>query len=314
MAAIYRYTDDVTYTHNPAQLSKSNESKAGDNDDSNKNGVTNNKRLIPPPLFAMVEDGVYRSGYPRSRNFSFLSKLGLKTCVYLGLHEIEGDFEFNEHFVNAYGIKLYQIPIYGNHLPFVKIENNQILKAMNIVLNIDNHPLLMFCELGAHRTGTLVGCLRKLQSWSLTSIFSEYRRFATNKRSGIKILDMQYIDLFNVTLSKIFDKKHNQTQVVKLVVSKYDSGNDSCKDKNKKKKQKHKDKDKDKDKTNEEDKDENKDNEKDKKEKKKDKEKKKKKKDKKEVTEIIPYLSDEDNPLIVSAETLDKIKTFWLKK
>lgn len=32
-----------------------------------------------------------------------------------------------------------------------------------------------------HRTGSLVGCLRKVQRWGMTSIFSEYTRFAHPK-------------------------------------------------------------------------------------------------------------------------------------
>ncbi|POW08722.1 hypothetical protein PSHT_09459 [Puccinia striiformis] len=34
------------------------------------------------------------------------------------------------------------------------------------------------CGGGSHRTGTVVGCLRKLQGWNLASIFEEYRRYA----------------------------------------------------------------------------------------------------------------------------------------
>ncbi len=39
--------------------------------------------LIPPLNFAMVAKGVYRSGYPNSKNFPFLKKLGLKSIMYL---------------------------------------------------------------------------------------------------------------------------------------------------------------------------------------------------------------------------------------
>ena len=34
---------------------------------------------------------------------------------------------------------------------------------------------------GKHRTGSLVGCLRALNRWSMTAIFDEYRRFAGSK-------------------------------------------------------------------------------------------------------------------------------------
>ena len=37
------------------------------------------------------------------------------------------------------------------------------------------------CNLGRHRTGTVIGCLRKLQHWNLSAILEEYRRFAGPK-------------------------------------------------------------------------------------------------------------------------------------
>ncbi len=41
--------------------------------------------LIPPLNFAMVAPGVYRSGYPNKRNFTFMKKLGLKNIMYVNL-------------------------------------------------------------------------------------------------------------------------------------------------------------------------------------------------------------------------------------
>ena len=37
--------------------------------------------LIPPANFSMVEDGVYRSGFPQLENFGFLSTLNLKSIM-----------------------------------------------------------------------------------------------------------------------------------------------------------------------------------------------------------------------------------------
>lgn len=50
-----------------------------------------------------------------------------------------------------------------------------------------------------HRTGCLVGCLRKVQNWSLTSIFDEYRRFAGAK---VRMLDQQFMELFDISTFK----------------------------------------------------------------------------------------------------------------
>ena len=55
-------------------------------------------------------------------------------------------------------------------------------------------------------TGVIIGCLRKLQKWSLISIFEEYRRF-----SGSKFQQEyeQFIELFDTDLIEIpQDKQH----------------------------------------------------------------------------------------------------------
>lgn len=51
-----------------------------------------------------------------------------------------------------------------------------------------------------HRTGCLVGCLRKLQRWCLTSVFDEYQRFAAAKA---RISDQRFMELFDIS-----DLKH----------------------------------------------------------------------------------------------------------
>ena len=43
--------------------------------------------LVPPVNFAMVDKGMYRSGYPHDNNFPFLATLGLRSVVYPTLSE-----------------------------------------------------------------------------------------------------------------------------------------------------------------------------------------------------------------------------------
>ena len=60
--------------------------------------------------------------------------------------------------------------------------------------------MIVMCNLGRHRTGTIVGCLRKLQRWNLTSIFEEYRRYAGPK---VRVLNEQFIELFDTDLVRL---------------------------------------------------------------------------------------------------------------
>lgn len=45
-------------------------------------------------------------------------------------------------------------------------------KVLRDILDPCNHPLLIHCNKGKHRTGSVVGCLRKIRDWSLSSIVS----------------------------------------------------------------------------------------------------------------------------------------------
>ena len=60
--------------------------------------------------------------------------------------------------------------------------------------------MIVMCSQGRHRTGTVVGCLRKLQRWNLTSIFEEYRRFAGPR---VRVLSEQFIELFDIELVRV---------------------------------------------------------------------------------------------------------------
>ena len=58
-----------------------------------------------------------------------------------------------------------------------------VLKAITNILKVDfisdesNHPTLVFCITGQKKTGCVIGCLRKMSGWSLTSILHEYELF-----------------------------------------------------------------------------------------------------------------------------------------
>ena len=53
-----------------------------------------------------------------------------------------------------------------------------VLQALHLLVQPSTYPCLVMCNLGRHRTGTVIGCLRKLQHWNLSAILEEYRRVA----------------------------------------------------------------------------------------------------------------------------------------
>ncbi|KAL3521905.1 hypothetical protein ACH5RR_014739 [Cinchona calisaya] len=164
--------------------------------DSSGDTVSLDDLLAPPLNFSMVDYGVYRSGFPDYANFPFLRTLGLRSIIYLCPEPYP---VANAEFLKANGIRLFQFGIEGSKEPFVNIPEDSIREALEVVLDEKNRPLLIHCKRGKHRTGCLVGCLRKLQKWCLTSIFDEYQRYAADKA---RVSDQRFIELFDVSSLK----------------------------------------------------------------------------------------------------------------
>lgn len=150
---------------------------------------------IPPINFGCVEDNLYRSGVPNELNFPFLEKLHLKKIIYLAS---EDSTEHLQLFVDDQDIQLIHLGASDAHLnPWTPISEETVISALKLILDPNNYPLLIMCGLGRHRTGTIVGCLRKLQRWNLTAIFEEYRRYAGSK---VRLVNEQFIELFDTDL------------------------------------------------------------------------------------------------------------------
>lgn len=146
--------------------------------------------LIPPENFSMVNSRLYRSSLPLKKHFPFLRTLNLRSVLTLILEEYPAP---NTAFLEENGIQFFQFGIPGNKEPFVHIPEDMITNALIAILDRRNHPMLIHCNKGKHRTGCLVGCLRKLQQWSLTTIFDEYRRFSAPKSRS---MDQESIELY----------------------------------------------------------------------------------------------------------------------
>ncbi|SNX85747.1 related to SIW14 - protein involved in actin filament organization [Melanopsichium pennsylvanicum] len=160
---------------------------------SNNNLVDFQEDLLPPDNFAMVNSHVYRCSFPKKKHFPFLRTLGLRSVLTLILEEYP---ETNSNFLDQNGITFFQFGIPGNKEPFVSIPTDKITAALTTILDRRNHPILIHCNKGKHRTGCLIGCLRKLQQWSLTTIFDEYRRFSWPKSRS---MDQEFIELYDET-------------------------------------------------------------------------------------------------------------------
>lgn len=173
--------------------------------------------LIPPPNFGYVEPNLYRCALPSEMNFAFLQTLRLKTVVYLSL---EAPVLTLTQFMREQGIDLHQMSGTGTGAVGERISEQLVLDSLRVLLDPGAYPLAIMCNLGRHRTGTVVGCLRRLQKWSLSSIFDEFRRFSGGHPSS---LHEQFIELFDTELVEL------PTQIARLPFKIYERSRPNAK-------------------------------------------------------------------------------------
>lgn len=155
--------------------------------------------LIPPTNFGMIEEDMYRCGMVNELNFPFLERLQLRTILYLSSEE---PIEKLNDFIEDQEIDLVELSPEEEELPapWKPISEDVVLIAMDYLLNVHTYPILIMCSHGRHRTGTVIGCLRKLQRWSLSAIFEEYHRHADGRG---RLANEQFIELFDTDLVNV---------------------------------------------------------------------------------------------------------------
>ena len=60
----------------------------------------------------------------------------------------------------------------GRRKAWNPLSEETVLEALDLILDRTNYPVyIITCYLGRDRTGAVIGCLRKIQEWHLSSIF-----------------------------------------------------------------------------------------------------------------------------------------------
>ena len=187
-------------------------------------------KLVPPLNFSLVENGIYRSGFPMPINYPFLKQLRLKTIIYLGdlgnqtskkgkKKDKHGTAEIMNNYLdwikNDTEIRFYNLLFESSQEPFNKPDDIQqatqsLTFALQLILNKENYPILIHSNKGKHRTGVLIGIMRKvLQGWCLSGIFEEYEKFAMGKSE----YDLELIELWQ---PELYIDDANKTDFVRI--------------------------------------------------------------------------------------------------
>ncbi|ORZ04255.1 protein-tyrosine phosphatase [Absidia repens] len=154
--------------------------------------------LNPPEQFGMVEPGIFRSEMLQPVHFPFIKQFGFQTVVMLS-PELPNRVTTN--LIEEGGIQLVHLGM-ATWKPtqpstWRPVSEELIKEGLELILNVKTHPVLIMCTSGIHETGTLVGCLRKLECWNFSSIVTEYRSFAGSKA---RYVNEQFIELFDLDL------------------------------------------------------------------------------------------------------------------
>ncbi|PVI07813.1 hypothetical protein DM02DRAFT_511545 [Periconia macrospinosa] len=153
------------------------------------------RSLFPPPNYGTVIPGaVFRSSYPQPKNYDFVKSLGVKTIITLVPEEIPTEYR---DFMKESGIQHFQVHLNANK-GSVRVQSCDANRALNIVLDRSNHPLLIHCNKGKHRTGCLVATLRRLQGYDIEWIREEYHTYADPKARFWDEVFFEHFDLNTV--------------------------------------------------------------------------------------------------------------------
>lgn len=146
---------------------------------------------VAPLGFSKVQEGIYRSAYPAKKALPFVEQLGLKSLVCLSPNDVKAELE---EFCQRNSIQMFKFDLKHNQDPFLVMDEN-LMRSIQTTLNQpENLPLLIFCTAGKIRTGCVVGCYRKHQKWSMSSIVSEFEQFTEPDGS---LCDMHFIDSYD---------------------------------------------------------------------------------------------------------------------
>jgi tyrosine-protein phosphatase OCA6 len=146
--------------------------------------------LVTPFRFGIVEDGLYRGAYPTLKNWRFLRRLQLRAVVTLSAEPPTADLrDFCRHeqirLWHWHAEKFEDIPT---------LATSRVTLILQCILDPRNHPLFIHCRDGGHNTGLVIMCLRRLQNWNLSVIFSEFCRYV--KGGEIRLSESQYVESF----------------------------------------------------------------------------------------------------------------------
>lgn len=148
----------------------------------------------PPPGFAAVERGVFRSFPPLKASVPFLRRRGVATVAVLSAEAVPPDSRSAVASAGAVLVNLGAAAWTGD-AAWRPVNETLLKEAVELALSEAAHPLLLVAPPPGHETAAVVGCLRRLQGWGMSAVLEEYRRFTGSRALPTVERDIECFDL-----------------------------------------------------------------------------------------------------------------------
>jgi tyrosine-protein phosphatase SIW14 len=149
---------------------------------------------IPPANYgAVVPGSIYRCSYPEPANYEFIKDLKIKSILTLVPEPIAPEYQ---SFMDEAGIQHFRVHIRANKGE-VRVDSCEMQRALRLLMDRTNHPIMVHCNKGKHRTGCTVACFRRICGFDMETIREEYHTYAGKKA---RFLDEVFFENFDLNL------------------------------------------------------------------------------------------------------------------
>lgn len=149
---------------------------------------------IPPANYgAVIPGSIYRCSYPDPANYEFIKDLKIKSILTLVPEPIAPEYQ---SFMDTSGIQHFRVHIRANKGE-VRVDSCEMQRALRLIMDRTNHPIMIHCNKGKHRTGCTVACFRRICGFDMDTIREEYHTYAGKKA---RFLDEVFFENFDLNL------------------------------------------------------------------------------------------------------------------
>jgi len=131
--------------------------------------------------------------YPSPVQYPTIKKLKIRTVINL-LDQFPDSYK---QFLAAQDVRYVHIPVKGNKQTAEDMSRTAANQVLKLLITPALQPVLLHCRSGKHRTGAIIGCLRRLQGATAQQAAEEYQRYATPKQRAV---DTVFIERFDAAL------------------------------------------------------------------------------------------------------------------